>query len=75
MLQSAYSTIDNEDSNDEKLDVNMNVCSDIFREVDAENVSNCIVGRDTVLDDSDPSSIQLQHDQYGISTHMQVALS
>ena len=37
----------------------MNVDSDTLSEVDEDNVSNCIVDRDVMLDKSDPIATQL----------------
>ena len=42
----------------------MNVCSNTFSEVDEGNVSNCIVDRDTMLDNADLTAVQLQHGPY-----------
>ena len=68
-VESANSIIDNEDNNDDKSDDNRTVDSDVFSKVDQDNVSRCIIYRDTVLDASDPTVIQLQHDSYEINTH------
>ena len=40
-----------EDNNGDKSDDNTNVYSGQFSEVDDNNANNCIVDRDTILDD------------------------
>ena len=43
--------------------------SDSFPEMDEDNINNCIVDRDKMLDDSDPTHAQLKHHLYDVKTH------
>ena len=65
-VESANYIIDKEDNNDDRSDDNINVDSDTFSEVDSDNVINCIINRDTMLDESYPTAIQ--HNPYEINT-------
>ena len=51
--------IENNDNN--KLNDNMNVTSDTFNGIDEGDISNCIVNRDPMFDDSTVTSLQLQY--------------
>ena len=46
-----------------------------FREVGEDNVSNCIVERNKMLDISYPTAVQLQHAPYEINTHTEFTVA
>ena len=61
--------IHNKNNNDDKSGDTMNADSVTFSVVDEVSVHNCIVNRDTILDDTDTTATQLQHGPYEVDTH------
>ena len=71
-LKPANSIFGNEDNSENKSDDNMYVYSGTFSDIDEDNVSNCTVYRDSMLDESGPTAVQLEHVPYEINTHTEL---
>ena len=51
-----------QDNDEQKPEPDGNAEGDLFDEVDKKDIVTCIVDKDTMLDDSDPTSIHFSND-------------